>query len=273
MPQPLRASTSVPHSPHAFPASKVLLFQIDGSLRSKDSCPFSFPETQIQGTLNLWPLEAQTMEVTRSEAHSEVAEPPANPSRFAGVYKILQSAIDARAFPGCAFGVLAEGGVALSDALGSFTYDDDAPPIKPHTLFDVASLTKVVSTAAIAMALFQSGFLDLDTPLGDLLPGFVVGRNDATLARRITVRHLLAHNSGLPGYIEFFRTATTPAALFRACLELPIEAAPGERSEYSDPGFILLGKALELLTRESLADSAKSHVFEPLGMTATLFQP
>ena len=67
--------------------------------------------------------------------------------------------------------------------------------------------------------------------------------------------------------------ATTPAALFRACLELPIEAAPGERSEYSDPGFILLGKALELLTRESLADSAKSHVFEPLGMTATLFQP
>ncbi len=98
------------------------------------------------------------------------------------------------------------------------------PPVKPHTVFDVASITKVVSTTAAAMLLYQRGMLDLDTPLGELLPGFVVGRESGRLARQVTLRHLLAHNSGLPGYVEFFRTVSTPAELYRACLELPIEA-------------------------------------------------
>ena len=79
----------------------------------------------------------------------------------------------------------------------------------------MASLTKVVATTAAAMLLVQRGQLDLETPLGDLLPGFVVGRAPGDLARTVTLHHLLAHNSGLPGYVEFFRTATTPAALFQ----------------------------------------------------------
>ena len=178
---------------------------------------------------------------------------PDQTDRFAAVYQVLGDAIAAHAFPGCAFGVFAGGEVVLQDALGRFTYEDGSPSVQPHTVFDVASITKVVSTTAVAMLLYQRGMLDLDTPLGELLPGFVVGREAPSLARHVTLRHLLAHNSGLPGYVEFFRTVTTPAELFRACLELPIEAAPGERSEYSDPGFILLGKALEVLTQEDLA--------------------
>jgi CubicO group peptidase (beta-lactamase class C family) len=89
----------------------------------------------------------------------------------------------------------------------------------------------------------------------------------------VTLRHLLAHNSGLPGIVEFFRTCATPSALLQACLELPIEAEPGTRAEYSDPGFILLGKALEALTRESLATWVRREVFQPLGMAATGFCP
>jgi CubicO group peptidase (beta-lactamase class C family) len=89
----------------------------------------------------------------------------------------------------------------------------------------------------------------------------------------VKLRHLLAHNSGLPGYVEFFRTAATPAELMRACLELPLEAEPGTRAEYSDPGFILLGKALEVSMRESLATFAGREIFEPLGMSATGFCP
>jgi CubicO group peptidase (beta-lactamase class C family) len=123
------------------------------------------------------------------------------------------------------------------------------------------------------MLLYQRGLLDLDLPLGELLPGFVVGRNPGELAHHVSLRNLLAHNSGLPGYVDFYRTITTPAALFRACLELPLEAAPGERAEYSDPGFILLGKALEVLAREYLTIWARKQVFEPLGLTATKFCP
>jgi CubicO group peptidase (beta-lactamase class C family) len=193
--------------------------------------------------------------------------------RFAEVYKVLQVAIDSRAFPGCAFGALAEDQVVLSNALGNFTYEPDDIPVRPDTVFDIASLTKVASTTAIAMQLFQNRQLDLNMPLGDLLPGFIVGRENTALARLVTLDNLLAHNSGLPGYVEFFRNSTNPAALFRACLQLSINAPPGEHSEYSDPGFILLGKVLEVLTGKSLANLAQTQVFEPLGMTATRFRP
>ena len=95
-----------------------------------------------------------------------------------------------------------------------------------------------------------------------------------TRPRRVKLRHLLAHNSGLPGYVEFFRRATTPAALLRACLQLPLEAEPGTRAEYSDPGFILLGKALEVrAATNSWINGLQREIFHPLGMAATGFCP
>ena len=208
---------------------------------------------------------------------TEIIPPAASAARprgqFATAYRVLNDAIAARTFPGCAFGVLAGGEIVLQDALGRFTYDEGAPAVAADTVYDVASLTKVVATTAAAMLLCQRGLLDLDTPLGELLPGFVVGRAPDERARHVKLRHLLAHNSGLPGYVEFFRTAPTPAALFRACLELPLEAEPGARAEYSDPGFILLAKALEVCMREYLATWVRREVFQPLGLAATCFCP
>jgi CubicO group peptidase (beta-lactamase class C family) len=186
---------------------------------------------------------------------------------------VLDGAIAAQAFPGCAFGVLAGGEIVFQDALGRFTYDEASTAVTAQTVFDVASITKVVSTTAAAMLLHQRGQFDLDTPLGDLLPGFVVGRAQGEHARHVKLRHLLAHNSGLPGYVPFFRTAATPSALYRACLELHLEADPGRRAEYSDPGFILLGKALEVLIREPLEAWVGREVFQPLGLSATGFCP
>lgn len=199
----------------------------------------------------------------------------ATPSRdrFHAAYRTLEEAVDAQAFPGCAFGVVAGDEVVLSDALGRFTYEPESAQVLPETRFDVASVTKVVATTAMAMLLYQRGELDLDTLVGDLLPGFVIGREAGSLARRVTLRHLLAHNSGLPAYVEFFRTLPTEAGLFKACLELPLEAEPGSRADYSDPGYILLGKALEMLAREWLASFTAREIFGPLGMHATGFRP
>ena len=205
---------------------------------------------------------------------NQPAETPGGPQgRFAAVYRVLEEAIAARAFPGCAFGVLAGGEVVLADALGRFTYDEGAPAVEPETDYDIASLTKVASTTAVAMLLYQRGLLDLERPLGDLLPGFVERRAHRDVARNVTLRQLLAHNSGLPGYVEFFRKATNAEDLFIACLALPLEAEPGTRAEYSDPGFILLGKALDVLTGEALATWTPREVHSPLGLAATCFRP
>jgi CubicO group peptidase (beta-lactamase class C family) len=199
--------------------------------------------------------------------------PSAPHNRFAAAYQVLNDAIAAHAFPGCAFGVLAGDKVVLQDALGHFTYEENAPAVTAKTVYDLASITKVVATTAVAMLLQQRGLLDLDMPVGELLPGFVIGRPPGENAHHVRLRHLLAHNAGLPGYVEFFRTAATPATLFRTCLKLPLEAPPGTRAEYSDPGFILLGKALEVRTREHLAPWVHREIFQPLQMTATGFCP
>lgn len=193
--------------------------------------------------------------------------------RFVPVRRVLEDAIDRGAFPGCAFGALAGGKIVLQGALGRFTYEPDSPSVTPETVYDVASLTKVVSTTAIAMLLHQRGQLELETPVGEILPGFVVGRPPGDHAREVTLRHLLAHNSGLPDYVEFYRTSDTPVALLRACLEIKLEAEPGTRAEYSDPGFILLGKALEVLLHEDLASWGRREIYGPLGLAATGYLP
>jgi CubicO group peptidase (beta-lactamase class C family) len=203
-----------------------------------------------------------------SSAHSAPSR-----SRFAAAYRVLEEAINARAFPGCAFGVLAKDKIVLADALGRFTYDEAAPAVTAETRYDVASITKVAATTAAAMLLHQRGLLDLETPLHELLPGFAAKRAADDPARRVKLRHLLAHNSGLPGYVEFFRMASTPEALLNACLDLPLEAEPGSRAVYSDPGFILLGKALEALTGEALATWVPREIFLPLGLASTGFTP
>ncbi|MFP5235307.1 MAG: serine hydrolase domain-containing protein [Acidobacteriota bacterium] len=194
-------------------------------------------------------------------------------ARFGAAEDVLREAVAAGAFPGCAWGVFAGGSVVAQGARGRFTYDPDSPTVLPETVFDVASVTKVAATTAAAMLLYQRDLLDLETPVADLLPGFVIGRPTASFARHVRLRHLLAHNSGLPGYVEFFKTHSTPLGLLRACLELPLETPPGARAEYSDPGFILLGKAIEVILGEPLAPWVRREILQPLGMVSSLFCP
>jgi CubicO group peptidase (beta-lactamase class C family) len=193
--------------------------------------------------------------------------------QFAAAYQALEKGIAERAFPGCAFGVFANGQVLGIDALGRQTYDADSPAITPDTVYDLASVSKVVATTAAAMLLWQRGGLDLDEPLAELMPGFIIGRDPAEKARTITLRMLLAHSAGLPSYLYLYKTCDSPAALLRSLLTLPIETLPGTRSEYSDFGFILLGKAIEILSGELLSSFAMREIFAPLGMLHTRFCP
>ena len=190
--------------------------------------------------------------------------------RFAAAFSVLRQAINDRAFPGCALSVLHKGKLVALKGLGQFTYDTTAPAVEVDTIFDLASVSKVVATTPMAMLLYERGQLDLDSPVASLLPEFAA---DDPRRDEITVRMLLAHSSGLPAYERLFERTRTREELVRAALATPLAADPGARAEYSDIGFIILGELLSRLADEPLDRFCRREIFGALGMARTSYRP
>jgi CubicO group peptidase (beta-lactamase class C family) len=193
---------------------------------------------------------------------------------FADAIAILDQAVRDRVFPGCAFAVLTEAGASpVAQAVGQFTYQTDSPRVEPDTIFDLASLTKVLATAAAVMMLYDRRQISLDAPLVDLLPAFAQADSSDSRRRKVTIRMLLDHSSGLPGYERLFLSTNDRLAMIDACVRQPLTADPGTRAEYSDLGFILLGHLVERIAGERLDLFCQREIFTPLGMSSTCFCP
>jgi CubicO group peptidase (beta-lactamase class C family) len=195
--------------------------------------------------------------------------------QFARVFAILTGAIAQRAFPGATLAVTHRGSLIASRGFGRFTYESDALIVEADTIFDLASLTKVIATTAVAMVLHERGWLPLDEPLVKTLPEFVTlvpkFRQDSRSA--VTIRMLLAHTSGLPAYERLFDIASTREDLIHAAMTTHLSADPGTHAEYSDVGFILLGEVLARKAGLSLDLFARQEIFTRLRMTRTRFKP
>jgi CubicO group peptidase (beta-lactamase class C family) len=156
--------------------------------------------------------------------------------------------------------------------LASFARSGDFN-VTPHTLFDLASLTKVVATTPMAMLLYERGLLDLEAPVSAIVPEFTLDEKKDPRRKEVTLRMLLAHSSGLPAYEKLFLKARTRDALLQAAFTTPLAANPATRAVYSDIGFIILGVALERLADESLDHFCQREIFAPLAMINTSFNP
>jgi CubicO group peptidase (beta-lactamase class C family) len=194
---------------------------------------------------------------------------------FSSAFGILDAAIADRAFPGASIAVTHRGRLVALKAFGRFTYDSDSPLVSPATLFDLASLSKVVATTAMAMILYERGLLDLDAPVVGILREFAdVRAGDGDARRRVvSLRMLLAHSSGLPAYEKLFLKARTRDQLLHAAFTMPLVADPETRTAYSDIGFMVLGEALERLAGETLDRFCQREIFGPLGMARSGYNP
>jgi len=192
---------------------------------------------------------------------------------FASAFAILRQAIGQRAFPAASVAVTYRGALVALKAFGRLTYESNLPSISVVTLFDLASLTKVVATTTMAMLLYERGLLDLDAPVAGIVPEFLMDKEKDARRRDIALHMLLAHSSGLPAYEKLFLKARTRDELLRAAFTTPLSTNPGSHAEYSDIGFIILGFALERLADESLDNFCRREIFAPLGMTSTTFNP
>lgn len=190
-------------------------------------------------------------------------------SELDNAWKILRDAISARAFPGAAAAITFNGTVLAIQGFGRFTFAPDSPPILDDTIFDIASLTKVLAGGSMAMSLYDRGLLDVEAPIASIVPEFgtAAGRG------QVTVRQLLSHTSGLPAYEKLFQSARTRAELVEFACRTALERPPGERVEYSDIGYMVLGEALERLAGESIDTYCAREIFGPLGMSRTGFRP
>ena len=218
--------------------------------------------------------------------HALVSAYQEQDSIFARPFAILSQAIVDHAFPAASVAVTSQGSLVAWKALGRFTYQADSPAVTPASVFDLASVSKVVATTTMAMLLYERGILDLEMPVVAVVPEFV-GRKSAQSSdaggtehslgnsrrREITIRMLLAHCSGLPAYERLFQRTNAREALLHAAFSTPLAVDPGTRAKYSDIGFIILGVTLERLADESLDRFCQREVFGPLGMAHTTFNP
>jgi serine-type D-Ala-D-Ala carboxypeptidase len=192
---------------------------------------------------------------------------------FSCPFGILEKAISERTFPAASAAVVKRGQLVVLRAFGRFTYDSDSPQVTPATLFDLASISKVVATAAMAMILYQRGLMDLEAPVAGIVPEFALAAERDPRRGGVTLRMLLAHSSGLPAYEKLFLRAHRRDQLLQAAFKTPLAADPGSRAEYSDIGFIILGVALERIAGETLDRFSQREVFGPLGMAHTTYNP
>ena len=184
------------------------------------------------------------------------------------IARVLDRAIADSAFPGAISVVGTTDGAITSYAVGRIDWAADAPVPDERTLWDLASLTKVVGMTTALMQLVEQDRIELDAPVVRYIPEFAGEGKE-----RVTIRHLLTHSSGLPSWRPLYKEATTPDTAVSIVFATPLDTVPGARMVYSDLGAILLGKVVERVSGEPLDAYLSRHLFGPLGMTSTMYRP
>jgi CubicO group peptidase (beta-lactamase class C family) len=211
-------------------------------------------------------------------AESTVSHPLTPPGSVGLAVDGLERAIDVlrqglreERYPGGAIAVGRGESVVLEWGVGRVGWSPEDPPVRPDlTLFDLASLTKVIATTTAVMLLVEDGLMELDRPVADYLP-FFHGEHRDRGALRITVRDLLTHTSGLPAGSSAW--GVTPGVVTARLLQTPSVARPGQGVIYSDVGFCILWLAAERAAGEPLTRLLDRRVFSPLALHSFTFLP
>ena len=187
-------------------------------------------------------------------------------TRLDSVVAYLRTQVDS-AFPGAVVAVGRHGRLALLSAVGHYAANDPRP-VEPGTIYDLASLTKVIALTTECVLLVDQGKLDLDAPVQRYVPEFQGPMKD-----QVTIRHLLTHSAGLAADLPLWDSTRTRAAALRMVDTSPLLSPPGTQFVYSDLSAILLMQVVERITGRPFDQVLAADVFTPLAMTATRFRP
>ncbi|MFC1528186.1 glycoside hydrolase family 3 N-terminal domain-containing protein, partial [Candidatus Neomarinimicrobiota bacterium] len=187
--------------------------------------------------------------------------------------KILNEAVADSAFPGGVLLAAKDGKIFIHEAFGYHTYAKEKLTGRGN-IFDLASVTKVISTTSAIMKLYDEGKINLDDTVEKYIPEFVDEELEASRIRKqVTIKHLLTHTSGLPPFKLFYEIEGDCATRIDSVYKTKLDSNPGEKMVYSDIGFILLGKIIEKVSDKSLDRFVEDEIFIPLGMLDTYYNP
>lgn len=190
-------------------------------------------------------------------------------SRLAAIERVVERGIKAGGYPGASVIVGRKGAAVFEKGFGRLSWSETSTPVDAQrTIYDIASLSKVVGTTTAIMILYDEKKIGLDDAVVNYLPTFGGGDKD-----KVTIRQLLTHTSGLPAGRDIWRIAQTPLEARALVLSTPLEGRPGAQYIYSDLGADVLGLLVEVVAGEPLDKFLNRRVFEPLGMNETMYRP
>jgi serine-type D-Ala-D-Ala carboxypeptidase len=189
--------------------------------------------------------------------------------RLAKVDHVIERGITAGGYPGASVVVGRRGASVWQKGFGKMSWEKGSTLVSAqNTIYDLASLTKVVGTTTALMILYDEGKIHLDDPVSRFIPAFSGGGKEL-----VTIRMLLEHRSGLPADRDLWRTARTPDEARATVIATPLVCEPDHCYEYSDLGADMLGFVIEVASGQRLDEFLRERVFTPLGMTNTFFRP
>lgn len=188
--------------------------------------------------------------------------------KFANIDSVIVRAIKDSTFPGAVVLVSNDGEVIYEKGFGHFTYDESSSKVGTTTIYDLASLTKVIATTTAAMICIDRNLFKLDDPVYKHIPEFSENGKEA-----ITIKNLFLHNSGLPAWKKYYNKNFEAESIIKNIYETKPEYPAGTKTVYSDLGIIVLGKLIETVTEKKLNRFCKDEIFIPLTMNNTYFNP
>ena len=190
------------------------------------------------------------------------------PERLAQAMALVGKGVEIGAYPGAVAVIVRNDAVVATSVVGHAELGTNTRPMRLDTIFDLASVTKVVAGVSAVLLLLDAGLICLDDSLGRFLPGFSHGAK-----REITLRHLLTHSSGLPPWLPCYSVARATAATMAYLPTIDLEARPGTQVQYSDLGMALIRAMVQEVAGEDLPSLLDRTLFTPLGMRDTGYRP
>ena len=185
---------------------------------------------------------------------------------FSRAEEIVQVGLDKGLYSAAALGIILNGKIVKEEYFGKLSFDENAEKVDKNTRFDLASLSKIISTTSIALRYLDRGLLRLGDKLSYFFP-------DATAAKKISIEQLLTHSSGEPSHFFLSAELNDPSGIRELLLHRELEYESGTQEKYSCMGFILLGEILKKIADASLDEIFKEEVIDTLSLESTSYGP